>query len=303
MATLFQRISFILKDRKNLQKMLLKKKSSRYGDEEYIRKLFKLGCGYEPNLDSPQTFNEKLAWLKLHHRKPVLTKMADKYEVKKLVAEIIGEQYVVPCYGVWNSFDEIDFDKLPNQFVLKATHDSGGVTICLDKSSFDIEGARIKLEKQLQRDFFWAGREWPYKNIPHRIIADQLLDDHSGRELRDYKFWCFNGKPTYMYITNKGKVVEEYFYDMDYNVVDINHGFPRTVPDYQKPEGFDTMKELAKKLSVGMPFVRVDFFQVDGKIYFGEFTFFDWGGDRAFATYKQDLELGQLIDLTSIEKS
>lgn len=301
MATLFQQIAFILKDRKNLQKMLLKKKSSRYGDEEYIRKIFKLGCGYEPNLDNPRTFNEKLAWLKLYHKNPVLTKMADKYEVKQLVAEMIGEQYVVPCYGVWNSFDEIDFDKLPNQFVLKATHDSGGVTICRDKATFDIEGARIKLEKQLQRNFFWAGREWPYKNIPHRIIADQLLDDHSGRELRDYKFWCFNGEPKYMYITNKGKVIEENFYDMDYNVVDINHGFPRTVPEYQKPEGFETMKELAKKLSVGMPFVRVDFFQVDGKIYFGEFTFFDWGGDRAFKTFEQDLELGALINIETVK--
>lgn len=280
----------------------LQKISFFFDDVIYLKLLYRIRIGEWPDLKSPKTFNEKLNWLKLHQHNPILTTMADKYAVKKYVAERVGDEYVVPCYGIWERFEDIDFSKLPEQFVLKGTHDSGGAFICKDKRTFDYKKVGAQLNKNMKRDFFLAGREWPYKNIPHRIIADKMLDDHSGRELRDYKFWCFNGVPKYMYITNKGKVIEENFYDMDFNVVDINHGFPRTQPEYSKPEGFETMKDLAAKLSTGMPFVRVDFFMVDGKVYFGEFTFFDWGGDRAFATRDQDLELGKLIDLTIVKK-
>lgn len=268
-----------------------------YNDESYIRKMYKIRFKEDLNLENPQSFNEKLNWLKLYYHNPILTKLADKYAVKQIVRDLIGEEYVVPNYGVWDSFDQIDFSTLPDQFVLKGTHDSGGAFICRDKSTFDYKGVRNRLNKNLKRDFFYAGREWPYKFIPHRIIADKYLDDNTGNELRDYKFWCFNGVPTYMYCTIKGDNVYENFYDMDFNIAPINHGFPRHQPEFDKPECFDEMKYLAAKLSNNLPFVRVDFFQVQGKVYFGEFTFFDWGGHRPFVTKEMDLELGKLIEL------
>lgn len=275
----------------------LNKLSSHYDDETYLRKKYRIRFKEELNLNNPQSFNEKLNWLKLYYHNPRLTILADKYAVKEVVKDMIGEEYVVPNYGVWESFEQIDFSKLPNQFVLKGTHDSGGAFVCRDKATFDYKGVGAILTRNLNRDFYLAGREWPYKNIPHRIIADKYLDDHTGRELRDYKFWCFNGVPKYMYLTIKGSNVFENFYDMDFNVADINHGFPRRTPEFEKPEKFDEMKKLAAVLSKGLPFVRVDFFQVEGKVYFGEFTFFDWGGGRPFVTKEMDLELGKLITL------
>lgn len=255
--------------------------------------------GYKINLDNPQTFNEKLNWMKLYNRQPIYTTLADKYAVKQIVKEKIGEEYVVKNLGVWDSFDEIDFNSLPKQFVLKCTHDSSGAIICRDKDTFDLLAAKKRIDFVMKMNYFYACREWPYKNIPHRIIADELLDDGSGHELNDYKFWCFNGKPTYMYCTVKTSMenIFENFYDMDFKPVNINHGFPRRNPEFEKPEAFELMKELAAKLSAGIPFVRIDFFYVNGKVYFGEYTFFDWAGLGKFSTYEQDLELGKLISL------
>lgn len=266
-------------------------------DKTYIKYVAKGKLGYSIDINHPKTFNEKLNWLKLYGRNPLYTKMADKYEAKKIVAERIGEQYVVKNLGYWRSFDEIDFDALPNQFVLKCTHDSSGAIICRDKNTFDKLSARRKINLSLKMNYFYACREWPYKNIPHRIIADELLNDHSGKELNDYKFWCFNGVPKYMYCTVKSNDVYENFYDMDFKPVNIDHGFRRRAPEFAKPEAFELMKELAGKLSAGIPFVRIDFFYVDGKVYFGEYTFYDWAGLQPFKTYQQDLELGKLIEL------
>ena len=266
-------------------------------DKSYIKYVAKGKLGYSIDINHPKTFNEKLNWLKLYGRNPLYTKMADKYEAKKIVAERIGEQYVVKNLGYWRSFDEIDFDALPNQFVLKCTHDSSGAIICRDKNTFDKLSARRKINLSLKMNYFYACREWPYKNIPHRIIADELLNDHSGKELNDYKFWCFNGVPKYMYCTVKSNDVYENFYDMDFKPANIDHGFRRRAPEFAKPEAFELMKELAGKLSAGIPFVRIDFFYVDGKVYFGEYTFFDWAGLQPFKTYQQDLELGKLIEL------
>lgn len=266
-------------------------------DKTYIKYVAKGKLGYSIDINHPKTFNEKLNWLKLYGRNPLYTKMADKYEAKKIVAERIGEQYVVKNLGYWRSFDEIDFDALPNQFVLKCTHDSSGAIICRDKNTFDKLSARRKINLSLKMNYFYACREWPYKNIPHRIIADELLNDHSGKELNDYKFWCFNGVPKYMYCTVKSNDVYENFYDMDFKPANIDHGFRRRAPEFAKPEAFELMKELAGKLSAGIPFVRIDFFYVDGKVYFGEYTFYDWAGLQPFKTYQQDLELGKLIEL------
>ena len=268
-------------------------------DKPYVKWIFKGKLGYKINLDKPVTFNEKLNWLKLYNRQPLYTQLADKFAVKSYVKGIIGEQYVVKNLGVWESFDEIDFDSLPNSFVLKCTHDSSGAIICRDKTVFDKESAKKRIEKTLSMNYFYACREWPYKNIPPRIIADEFLDDYSGKELNDYKFWCFDGVPTYMYCTVKTnrEGIYENFYDMNFNPVKIDNGWPRRSEEFDKPASFEEMKKLAQTLSKGIPFVRVDFFYVDGKVYFGEFTFFDWGGMQPFGSYEQDLELGKLIQL------
>lgn len=266
-------------------------------DKVYLQLLYTIRFGKRLHLEKPMSFNEKLNWLKLYGRRDIYSTMADKYAAKAYVANLIGNEYVVENYGVYNSWDEIDFDRLPNQFVIKGTHDSGGAFVCKDKDEFDYEGVRHIIEKNLKKNYFFDLREWPYKNIPPRIIVDRLLDDHTGKELRDYKFWCFNGVPTYMYCTIKGENIYENFYDMNFNPVNIDHGFPRHQPEFEKPEEFELMKELAAKLSVGVPFVRVDFFDVKGKVFFGEFTFYDWGGMRPFNSYNEDLKLGNLLHL------
>lgn len=269
-------------------------------DKMYLSVKYFSRFGHKMNWKNPQTFNEKLNWLKLYYHEPKLTTMADKYAVKELVSKMIGEEYVVPCYGVYNKIDEIDFSKLPDQFVIKATHDSSGALVCKDKNQMDIEKVREKYSKILKRNWYYSSREWVYKNIPPRIIVDQYLDDGRKRELQDYKFWCFNGRPIYMYITNKGTKVYENFYDMEFTPADIDHGFPRSNPEHEKPKCFELMKELAGKLSQGVPFVRVDFFEVNGKVYFGEFTFYDWAGLRPFVDEVQDKNLGKLLDISML---
>lgn len=270
-------------------------------DRLYIETVYKRINHVSLNLDSPQTFNEKLNWLKLYNQNPLYTKLADKYLAKEYVAGVIGEEYVVRNYGVWKTFDEIDFDSLPDRFILKATHDSGGVTICRDKSQLDMLALKIKFDRILKTNYFYKLREWVYKNAEPKIIADELLDDHSGHELTDYKFWCFNGEAKIMYITNKGENIYENFYDMDYTPIDINHGYPRRFPEYTKPQNFELMKSLAAKLSKDIPFVRVDFFDIDGKVYFGEFTFYDWAGMKSFVSKDWDKLLGDWIKLPIVK--
>jgi len=266
-------------------------------DETYIKFIYKKRFHKDLDLQQPKSFNEKLNWLKLNDRNPLYATLADKYAVKEYVAKLIGAEYVVPNYGVWDRFEDIDFEKLPDQFVFKATGDSSGVIICRDKSTFDKKAAAKKIKQSLERNYYYKTREWAYKNIHPRIIADMLLDEHTGKELQDYKFWCFNGEPKIMYITNKGKHISENFYDMDFNILDIDHGFPRIKPEFEKPKDFETMKRLAATLSKGIRFVRIDFFYVNNKIYFGEFTFYDWGGLRPFAKEETDIKLGSFIDI------
>lgn len=269
-------------------------------DKKYIKERWDLfnENSYSLNLDNPITFNDKMNWLKLNYHPTLLSVLGDKFKVKDYIANKIGEQFVVPCYGVWDNFDSIDFNLLPSQFVLKATHDSSGVVIVKDKTKINNVDLREHFNRLLKRNWYYYNREWVYKEIKPRIIAEKYLDDHSGHELRDYKWWCFNGNPTFMYITNKGEIIYENFYDMEFSPVMINHGFPRRYPEYSCPEGFEIMKRLAKQLSEGLPFVRVDFFVVDGKVYFGEYTFYDWAGLKPFCDYDQDLFLGSFLDLS-----
>lgn len=270
-------------------------------DKLYLKWLFRLRMGYKLNLDNPQTFSEKLQWLKLYNRKPEYTQMVDKVGAKEYVAKIIGEEYIIPTIGVWDSVDDIDFDKLPNQFVLKCTHDSGGIVICKDKSKLDIESARRILRKGLKRDFYSTSREWPYKDVKRRIIGEQYMVDESGYELKDYKFFCFDGEPKALYIaTDRGVEGEETkfdFFDADFNHLPFVSGYPNANRKITKPQGFEEMKQLAAKLSQGQPHLRVDFYDINGKIYFGELTFFHMSGTTPFEPKEWDYTFGSWIKL------
>jgi len=274
-------------------------------DEMYIRCMYKEKFGRFPNLKNPQTFNEKLQWLKLNSRKSIYTNMVDKYEVKKYVANIIGEEFIVPTLGVWDKFDDIDFDILPNQFVLKCTHDSGSIIICKDKSKLDIQKAKAKIEKSLSTNYYLLGREWPYKNVRRRIIAEPYLEDSSTLELRDYKFYCFDGEIK-CYAIHFDRSTEHHanYYDLDGNL--LNEGLMCAPPIYEKnleqPKEISQMIFLAHILSLENPFLRVDFYDVNGHVYFGELTFYPASGFVKFTSEQFDLELGQWLILPNSRK-
>lgn len=268
-------------------------------DKAYIQMYyfahFKRFC----NLRNPETYNEKLNWLKLHDRNEEYTKLVDKYEVKEYIASIIGEDYIIPTLGVWNHFDDIDFEKLPNQFVLKCTHDSEGLVIVKDKNKLDKVAAKEKIEAALKQNFYYIGREWPYKNVKPRIIAEKYMEDHVDGELRDYKFFCFDGQPKAMFIASdraSDHVKFDYF-DLEFNHLDIKQKYPHAQNTLRKPETFDKMIEFSKILSKGFPHVRVDFYEVDGRLYFGELTFYHFSGFMPFEPSKWDKTFGDWIHL------
>lgn len=232
------------------------------------------------NLKNPKTYNEKLNWLKLHDKNPIYTRIVDKFEAKEYVKDIIGDQYIIPTLGVWDNFDDIDFDELPQQFVLKCTHDSEGLVIVKDKDKLDKEMAKNKIESALKQNFFYIGREWPYKNVKPRIIAEKYMEDHIDGELRDYKFFCFDGEPKAMFVASdraSDNVKFDYF-DLNFNHLDIKQKYPHAEQPLRKPVTFEKMIELSKVLSKGFPHVRVDFYEVDGQLYFGELTFYHFSG-------------------------
>lgn len=267
-----------------------------FRDEKYISLLYKLHFGRTLSLNSPKGFNEKLNWLKLNDRNPLYSVMVDKYRVKQYVSDLIGEKYVVPCYGIWEKIEEIDFNKLPEKFFIKTNHDSRK-GILVDKRCIDY----MQLEKRfnnkiLKSNWYWLLREYPYKNVKPMIMAEKYLENESLEEIKDYKFYCFSGKPMYMYITNKGDVIEENYYDMDFNPIDISHGYSRKKPEYAKPKNFNKMKEFAEKLSQNQRFIRVDFFNINDDLYFSEFTFYDWGGMKPILG-EWEYKLGKLINL------
>lgn len=273
-------------------------------DEKYLKIVYFLRTGKHLNLEHPKTFNEKIQWLKLHNTSDECTRSVDKYEVRQLIADKIGEAYLIPILGCWNRFDEIDFNRLPNQFVLKCTHDSGSVVICKDKSAFDIRSAKVKLEKAMKHNFFWTGREYPYKNVKPRIICEKLMKDEKSEDLVDYKFLCFNGQPKILFyaserFTSKDKVAKFDFYDMDLNHLSIKsagHENSTTPPSVSK-ENFSKMKELCCILSAGYPHIRVDFYVINEKIYFGELTFHHDGGFVQLEPEEWNDTLGDWIKL------
>lgn len=269
-------------------------------DDEYLIKKWKALMGTELNLDDPHTFNEKLQWLKLYDRKPEYTTMVDKYAVKQYVADIIGEKHIIPTLGVWDKFDDIDFNMLPNQFVLKCTHDSGGLVICRDKQHLDKNAAKKKLTESLKHNYYYAGREYPYKNVKPRIIAEKYMEDSKTAELRDYKFFCFD-ENVYCCLICSGRYSSKglhfTFFDRKYNVLPFECGCPSEKNGLPKPSQYDKMIELAEQLSQNIPFVRVDFYEIDGNVYFGELTFFPVSGYIQFDPEEWDLKLGNMLKL------
>lgn len=270
-------------------------------DEAFLKLTYLLRFGKSLNLSNPTTFNEKLQWLKLHDRNPLYTTLVDKYAVKQWVASRIGSEYVVPTYGVWDSFDEIDFDSLPDRFVLKCTHDSGGLVICHDRASLNIDAARKKITQSLKQNFYWLYREWPYKNVPPRIIAEEYLEPTDGStDLPDYKWFCFSGEAKAMFIaTNRfGEGDTKFdFFDMEYRHLPFTNGHPNADETPVKPCAFDEMRVAAEKLSAGFPHVRVDFYETAKGVYFGEMTFSHWAGLVPFDPPEWDVKFGEWIEL------
>lgn len=270
-------------------------------DKFYLSVLWKMKMGYELDWNHPKTFNEKLQWLKLYDRNPLYTTLVDKYRVKQWVADKIGEQYVIPTLAVYNSVDEIDLDKLPDQFVLKCNHDSGSVVICKNKSTFDLEAAKRKLDTALKKNFYWEAREWSYKNVKRCIFAEQLLESSGSCDIPDYKFFSFDGAVKALFIAterdNKTTETRFDFFDLDFNHIDVTNGHPNADVIPGKPKHFDEMVRFSQILSKGIPQVRCDYYEVEERLYFGEMTFYHWGGMTSFNPSGFDATMGDWIKL------
>lgn len=257
------------------------------------------------NLKNPQTYTEKLQWLKLYDRNPQYSVLVDKYDVKEYVARRVGKQYIIPTLGIYDSFDEIDFDRLPDRFVIKCTHDSGGLVICRNKANLNLEETQNYIESRRNSNYYLHNREWPYKSLKPRILVEQYMEnsgaqDESG-ELTDYKFFAFDGVTRAMFVaTDRSSETEETkfdFYDIDFNHLDLRNGHPNAGKQIAKPKSFDKMIELANELSKGLPQARIDFYEVNGQVYFGEITLFHWGGFTAFEPEEWDKTFGDWIRL------
>ena len=294
-----------VRDRKKIGKAIaLNISSSNFfhllSDKTYIELLYRCYFGKRLDLNNPLTFNEKQQWIKLYDRKDVYTKMVDKHLAKLYAAEKIGKEYVIKPYGVWSNFQDIDFDKLPNQFVIKCTHDSGSIVICKNKAELDVKKAKEKIERGLTTNPFYYGREWPYKNVVPKIIIEELLVDKKTGDLKDYKFFCFNGNVRCFKI-DFGRFVNHRANYYDRNCKLLPFGEDECPPDESVcldfPKEINDMIYLAEKLAEGTKFLRVDFYNVDGKIYFGEMTFFPASGFGTFTDAKWDRILGNWINL------
>ncbi len=272
-------------------------------DKSYLKFMFKVKLGYKLDLENPQTFNEKMQWLKLNNIHPEYSKLVDKYEVREYIKNKLGEEYLIPLIGVWESPEEIDFSKLPMQFVLKCTHNSGGVIVCKDKTKFDEKAAIKKLKRLLKKEYYMLGREYPYKNVKPRIVCEKYMDDGSGGLPADYKIICFNGTPQNIMVCNNRRSghADYYFFDRDwkflpYNKVDINRSKDFTLP---KPKCIDEMWNIAEKLAEPYIISRIDLYEINGKVYFGEITFFPSSGMDTDITKEIDILWGKSVNITA----
>lgn len=272
-------------------------------DKTYLKLKYRLILNKKLDLNNPKTFNEKLQWLKLYDRNLNYTKMVDKYEAKKYVADIIGNEYIIKTLGIYKKFEEIDFDKLPKQFVMKPTHTSGDIFICKDKDKINYKKLRKKVNKWLKRKYYYFHREWPYKNIKPRIIIEEYMKDNTKKdELKDYKFMCFNGKVKCAFVCSDryekdGLKVD--FYDLEWRKMPFQRHYPNSKENIPKPKNYELMIELAEKLAKGITFIRVDFYEINERVFFGELTFFPGSGFEEFTPEEYDEFLGEMLDLSS----
>lgn len=270
-------------------------------DERYLRWYYYLNMRKSLNLKAPTTYNEKINWLKLYDHNPLYTILVDKLKVKDYVIKKIGAEHVIQTLGVWKRAEDIDWDTLPNRFVLKTTQGGGniGVMICRDKSKFDIAKATAKMNAALKQDLYTSSREWPYKNVEPLIFAEEYMEDEHG-ELRDYKFFCFNGKCKMLFVATERQTRKEpffNFFDEHYNPLPLKQGHPVNPIIPEKPNGFDEMVRIAEELSIGLPHVRMDLYAINGKVYFGEYTFYHFGGVVPFEPAEWDEKIGFWLKL------
>ena len=274
-------------------------------DKNYLSLVFWARMTKKIDWKNPKTFNEKLQWLKLYDRFDKYIDLVDKYAVKGIVGEIIGNEFIIPTIGVFDKFEDINFDLLPDKFVMKCTHDSGGVVVVKDKCKFNKIDSKKFLEKSLRRNYYNYSREWPYKNVKPRILIEKFIDFNDSQEIPDYKFMCFNGTVkcsfvcTERYSSDGLKVT---FFDRNWDVMPFERHYPKSYVKIPKPENYEMMVELAEKLSKGIPFVRVDFYNVNGQIYFGELTFYPGSGFEEFSPEEWDYILGDWINLHDVQR-
>lgn len=298
--TKIQKLIRILRSSRDLALTFLAHTSPLWPDEFFLKAKFRLNMGKSLNLKNPQTFNEKLQWLKLYDRKPEYILMVDKYAVKKYVASLIGEEYIIPTLGVWDRVEDVEWDKLPTQFVLKCTHDSGGLVICSDKSKIDKKNVCSILRKCLKNNYYYHNREWPYKDVPRRIIAEKLINPAPCIDLYDYKFFCFNGRVKVFKIDfDRNKDHHANYYDREGRLLPFGELVCMPVPDkkLEIPRTRLKMIELAEKLANKHSFLRVDFYSINGKIYFGELTFYPASGMGKFVPEEWDGIMGSWLNL------
>lgn len=275
-------------------------------DDIYLKIIYRSHMEEKLDLKNPKKFNEKLQWLKLNDRNPLYVDLVDKYEVRKYIKEKIGEEYLIPLIAKYNCFDEIEFEKLPNKFVLKCTHDSGGVLICKDKNLFNKDKAKEIINNSLNKNYYYQWREWPYKNIKPRIICEKYIEDKNTNDLEDYKFMCFNGSVKCILVCSDRQSkdgVKMGFYDTEWNSMNVGRKNKRMYLDAKKPNKLCKMIELAEKLAQNTKFLRVDFYEIENKIYFGEITFYPAAGLEEFNPKKYDEILGSWIILPKIKRN
>jgi glycosyltransferase len=270
-------------------------------DEMYLRIVYYLETKKKLNLNPPVSFNEKMQWLKLHCKDETYTDLVDKATVKEYISQCIGDKYLIPTLGVYNTVEDIDFELLPIQFVLKCTHDSGGLVICKNKQTLNIAAVRKKMKKSLKTNFYMRGREYPYKNVQPRIIAEKYMDDNSGTGLIDYKIYCFGGIPQFLLVVSNRAICAYFdYYDLDFNHLPFMWGGVNSPYKIQRPEKLDEMLFLAQKIAKDSIQMRVDFYEVQGNVYFGEITFFDGAGFTPFEPMEWDEKIGKLLSLPEI---
>jgi len=271
-------------------------------DKWFLTFMFRSKMGYWMNWKNPKTFNEKLQWLKIHDRNPLYTKLVDKYEVRQYIAQKIGPEYLIPLLGVWDRFEDIDFDKLPNQFVIKCTHDSGSIIICKNKASFDYRDAERKIKNALKIKYYTLSREWPYKNVRPRIIVEEYL---KADDLKDYKFQVYNGIVQNCFVCSR-RFTEDglhvTFFDKQWNLLNFTKLYPKEKISLEKPFYFSRMVEISEILASNIRFLRVDFFEYNNKVYLGELTFYPGAGFEKFTPFEWDKKFGDFIDLFDYKK-